>query len=62
MMTITAHYEQGVTVMNVLDDLINHGIDRDKVFTDERNREVKVIIPDAIEDEVSDILNRHHPI
>lgn len=62
MMTVTANYEKDNTVMSVLDDLINHGIEREKIFADETNHQVKVMIPETIEDEVCEILNRHHPV
>lgn len=62
MMTVTAHYQHTGTVMNVLDDLINHGIEREKIFADDANHEVKVMVPEVIEDEICEILNRHHPV
>ena len=59
--TVSAAYSESDAVKNVLDELINHGIDREKIYADEESKEVKVMIPDEIESEVNDILNRHHP-
>lgn len=59
--TVTATYESVGTVRNVLDDLVSTGIDREKVFADEENNLVKVMIPDSVEGEVKEILNRHMP-
>ncbi len=46
---------------NALDDLINSGLDREKVFLDRDNTLVKVMIPNDIEREVREILDRHEP-
>jgi len=62
MKTITANFEKSESVGNVLDDLINHGIEREKIFADEKNHQLKVMIPEAIEGEVDEIINRHKPV
>lgn len=62
MLTVTANYDKGDTVVNVLDDLLNHGIEREKIFADEAHHMIKVMVPDVIEQEVCEILNRHHPV
>ncbi len=59
--TIFAAYKESAAVKNVLDDLINHGIDREKIYADEEAKEVRVMIHEAMEAEVREILNRHHP-
>jgi len=60
--TVTGVYDSTDTVHNAVDDLISTGFDREKVFANEENKEVKVMIPDAAEREVKEILNRHRPI
>lgn len=47
---------------NVLDELINRGINREKIYADEKTREVRLMNPDDIESEVNEILQRHHPV
>ncbi len=59
--TVTGVYDSLDTVHNVIDDLVSTGIDREKVFADEENKQVKVMIPDSVEGEVKEILNRHQP-
>ena len=60
--TLYAAYSETDAVKSVLDELINHGIDREKIFADENKKEVRVMIPDDIESEINDVLNRHHPV
>ena len=60
--TVYAAYDESDAVKNVLDELINHGIEREKIYADEKTREVRVMIPDDIESEVNEILHRHHPV
>ncbi len=59
--TVTGVYDSLDTVHNVIDDLVSTGIDREKVFADEENKQVKVMIPDSAENEIKEILNRHRP-
>ena len=59
--TLFATYSEVDAVKNVVDELINHGIDDEKIFADENTKEVRVMIPDDIEPEVSEILSKHHP-
>ena len=59
--TITGVYETVDAVRNTFDDLVSTGIDREKVFADEDNKQVKVMIPDSAVNEIKEILNRHHP-
>ncbi len=59
--TVTGMYDSVDTVRNVIDDLVSTGIDREKVFADEENKQVKVMIPDSVESEIKEILNRHRP-
>lgn len=59
--TLTATYDDPTALINVVDDLINDGLEREKIFSDKEEKFVKVIIPDEIEPEISAILKRHHP-
>lgn len=60
--TVTGVYDSAYTAHNAVDDLVSTGFDREKVFADEENKDVKVMIPDAAEREVKEILNRHRLI
>lgn len=60
--TNTATYDSKDTLANVVDDLINDGIPREQIFSDESTLEVKVTIPLTSEPEVSKILRRHNPL
>lgn len=59
--TLTATYDDATALINVVDDLINDGLEREKIYSDKDNKLVKVIIPEVIEPEISAILKRHHP-
>ncbi|MEN8174249.1 MAG: hypothetical protein ABFS23_00710 [Pseudomonadota bacterium] len=59
--TITATYDTKDKAKNAVDDLIATGIDREKVFLDEDALQVKVMVPNAIEGEITEILQRHQP-
>ena len=59
--TLFAAYYESDAVKNVVEDLINHGIERDKIYADEVAHEVMVIIPEIMEQATLEILNRHHP-
>jgi hypothetical protein len=59
--TITGTYESAAQARNAGDDLVNTGIDQEKVFVDEDNKQVKVMVPAAIAAEITEILNRHKP-
>ena len=59
--TITAAYDSAEKARNAEDDLVSTGFDREKVFFDKETNQIKVIIPDSAEPEVTEILNRHQP-
>ena len=59
--TLTGKYDSLDKARNALDDLINIGLDREKVFLDRDNTLVKVMIPNDIEREVREVLDRHQP-
>lgn len=60
--TLVSSYESVDAITNVVDDLINHGIDREHIYADEETMEVKVMVLDQMESGINDILNRHHPV
>lgn len=60
--TITATYGNKTALTNVVDDLVNDGLPREKVFADEDKLEVKVIVPTATESGITELLNRHDPL
>lgn len=59
--TVTGCYETVDAVRNTVDDLVCTGIDREKVFADEDNRLIKVMVPDSASNEIREILARHNP-
>ncbi|GAB4361856.1 MAG: hypothetical protein Kow006_32840 [Gammaproteobacteria bacterium] len=61
MITLTGTYKNRDAIRNTLEDLLATGIDREKVFVDEDHTQIKVMVPDAIRNEVTEILNRHQP-
>ena len=60
--TLSSTYKSVDAVKNVVDDLINHGIDREHIFADEKLMKVKVQVLDQMESGIDEILKRHHPI
>ena len=59
--TLTAVYDSAGKARNAEDDLVSTGIDREKVFLDTETNQVKVMVPDTAEREVTEILKRHDP-
>jgi hypothetical protein len=60
--TITKTYASAEALKNVKDDLVATGIEQEHIFIDEDARQVKVMIPKAIEPEILEILGRHQPV
>ena len=60
--TINAVFSSVDKAKNAVDDLLSTGIDREKVFLDEDNVQVKVITPNVVEREIVEILQRHQPM
>lgn len=60
--TITATYDNKTALTNVVDDLINDGLPAEKIFSDDSTLEVKVMVPHATEDGITQLLQRHKPI
>jgi hypothetical protein len=59
--TITATYANQTTVANVVDELINAGIPREKIYSDDATLQVKVMVPETGDSGAREILNRHNP-
>jgi hypothetical protein len=59
--TITATYANQTTVANVVDELINAGIPREKIYSDDATMQVKVMVPATGVSAAKEILHRHKP-
>jgi len=59
--TITATYSSKTTIANVVDELINDGIPREKIYSDDATMQVKVMVPETGVSGIKEILNRHEP-
>ena len=59
--TITATYDSKTTVANVVDDLVNDGIPRDEIYSDDTAMQVKVMVPESGVSGIRELLNRHSP-
>ena len=60
--TVTATYESETMVKNVVEALIDSiGIPQEKIFVDKPNKQVKVIVPTTIENEVKRVMQSHRP-
>ncbi|MGV6816211.1 MAG: hypothetical protein ACWA44_02945 [Thiotrichales bacterium] len=60
--TITKTYASVEALHNVKEDLVATGIEQEHIFVDEANKQIKVMIPNAIEPEILEILGRHKPL
>lgn len=61
MTAVVASYKDAVTIMNVKDDLLSTGIPDDTIKIDKKHLKVRVMVPEQTEDEIIEILKRHHP-
>lgn len=59
--TITATYDSKATVANVVDELVNDGIPREKIYSDDTTLQVKVMAPESGVAGMRELLNRHNP-
>jgi hypothetical protein len=59
--TVTATYESTDAVRNVVDELLEIGIPQEKFFAEKDKNQIKVIIPEAGESMIVELLKRHHP-
>ncbi|MDX1635227.1 MAG: hypothetical protein R3280_11345 [Marinobacter sp.] len=57
--TLNGHYENPDQARNTQEDLVATGIPQDKVFVDEENQTIKVMIPAEEEREIQEIFDRH---
>jgi hypothetical protein len=58
---LTGRYDSIDKARNALDELINAGFDREKVFLDREKSLVKVMTPNDVEREAREIIDRHEP-
>ena len=61
MKIITGKYASLAEAKNAHEDLIDSGMPAEKSFLDRDDFSVKVMMPDATEAEVREILGRHQP-
>jgi len=59
--TISATYDSNTQAKNAVDDLVSTGIPRESIFLVKETNQVKVIMADATEGEIVEILQRHQP-
>lgn len=59
---VTAVYESKDTTDNVYDDLIATGIPAEEIRVEDSKHQVQVMSPNAVESEITEILERHKPI
>ena len=59
--TITATYDSKAAVANVVDDMINDGLTRDEIYSDDSTLQVKVMVPESGVEGIKELLNRHSP-
>ena len=48
-------------VANVVDDMINDGLTRDEIYSDDSTLQVKVMVPESGVEGIKELLNRHSP-
>lgn len=60
--TVTATFDSREAVHNTLDDLVDIGLSRETIYTNDQEQLVKVIVPNDIMPEVAAIIGRHHPL
>lgn len=59
--TVTATYASQAAVANAVDELINAGIPREKIYSDDTKMQVKVMVPETGVVGAKELLNRHEP-
>jgi hypothetical protein len=59
--TVTATFESTDAVRNVVDELLEIGIPQEKFYAEKDKNQIKVIIPEAGESMIVEVLKRHHP-
>ena len=58
---VVATYKNIRAITNVEDDLLSTGIPIEKIKVDGEHRKIRVMVPDATQAEIMEILNRHEP-
>jgi hypothetical protein len=58
---IVAVYDSADQITNVVDDLVSTGIPRDRIRVDEHKPRIEVVVADAAQPEIAEILERHQP-
>lgn len=58
---LTGTFDSVDKARNASDDLINIGLEQEKVFLDRDHMLVKVIVPNSIEREIREVFDRHDP-
>jgi len=58
---IVAVYDTSDQVTNVVDDLVSTGIPRERIRVDEHKPRVEVVVADAAQPDIAEILERHQP-
>lgn len=59
--TMTGDFDSVGKMKNAMEDLLAAGIDREKLYMDEINMQLKVMVPEDIAREITEILQRHNP-
>ena len=60
--TLTVAYSSAESLKKAVDDLIGAGIHQEQFRVTQSNLKLKVTTPKAIEPEIRELLERHHPI
>jgi hypothetical protein len=60
--TLTVAYSSSESLKKAVDDLIGAGIHQEQFSVTQSNLKLKVTTPKAIEPEIRELLERHHPI
>lgn len=60
--TLTAAYSSAESLKKAVEDLIGAGIHQEQFRVTKSNLKLKVTTPKAIEPEIRELLERHHPI
>lgn len=59
--TVTATYASQSAVTNVIDELVNADVPRERIHNDGVGLQVKVLVPEIGVEGLKEILGRHHP-
>ncbi len=57
--SVTGTYPSNTQIQNAREDLIAAGIPQEQIYVDKAQHQLKVLIADATEPEVEEILKRH---